>query len=100
MSFVPQSDGIPLIIMAPAPGAVLDYTEDWAAWLGGGETITSATFAVPAGITKNSSSFTSTTAIVWLQGATLGQTYLISCTITTNQARTDTRSFRVRCVQR
>lgn len=95
--FRTQPDGIPII--AKAPGAVLDYTEDWAAtgdsWLATNETINSASWVYDAGITNDHTSLTATTATIWLSGGTVGVSYLVSCTIVTNQGRTDTRSFRV-----
>jgi hypothetical protein len=101
--FAQQADNIPLILKDPS--AVLDYYEDWQKagdpWLGASETITGTpAWTLPTGITNSAQTNTATTATIWLAGGTIGTTYLISCKITTNQGRTDTRSFRVRVVAR
>ena len=82
------------------PNAVLDYVIDWSDWLGASETISSSAFTVATGLTKDSESDTDTTAIVWLSGGTAGTDYLVTCRITTNQARTDDRSVTIRVRQR
>ena len=74
--------------------AILDYQVDWTTWLAG-DTISTATFTVGAGLTKASQSNTTATATVWLSGGTLGETYLVSHTITTAGGRTENREFRV-----
>jgi hypothetical protein len=76
--------------------AVLDYKVDWATWLQASETISTSTFTVPAGITKDSQSNTTTTATVWLSGGTVGQEYAVINRITTNQGRTDDRTITIR----
>ena len=81
------------------PNAVLDFGWDWndpqTPWLTDGETITSYTVTVPAGITKNSDSQDNGKVAVWLSGGAVGQTYAITCRVTTNQGRTDDRTMRV-----
>lgn len=80
------------------PDAVLDYAVDWSAsgssWLGT-DTISAVTWIVPSGITLASSTHTSTVATIWLSGGTSGQTYNITCRITTVGGRQEDRSFRV-----
>lgn len=105
-AFQPQPDGIPLIEMAPLALANLDFTENWGpspngpGWLVDGEVLTSATWVIDPGITKVAEDITNTMAIVKLTGGAVGHTYTCQCTITTNMTRTDTRSFRVRCIPR
>jgi len=75
------------------PDEILDYTIDWggSVELPGrtfGDTILTAIFTVPVGLTKQSESHTPTTATVWLAGGTLGATYEILCRITTAGGRT------------
>lgn len=82
------------------PNAVLDYKIDWASWLATSETISTSTFTVSAGITKDSESNTTTTATVWLSGGTAGTTYTATNRITTNQSRTDERTIEIRVEER
>jgi hypothetical protein len=77
------------------PDAVLDFGRDWSPWLATGEQITTSTWIVPDGITKDSESNDTTTATVWLSGGTAGETYEITNRITTNQGRTDDRTLRI-----
>ena len=74
------------------PDAVLDYLWDWTSWLQTGETITTSTFIVPSGITKNSDTNTATTCTIWLSGGTIGATYKITNRIVTSAGRTNDRS--------
>jgi hypothetical protein len=84
------------------PNAVLDYEIDWTDWLTGGETISTATWTVSSGITKDSESNSTTKAKVWLSGGTAGTTYTATNRITTNStpARTDERTIEIRVEQR
>jgi hypothetical protein len=80
------------------PDAVLDYTIDWSDWLTGAEELTAAAFTVPTGITKDSEEKTTTTATVWLSGGTAGESYEITCHITTNNTkpREDDRTIKIK----
>lgn len=82
--------------------AVLDWKFDWSDWLTTAETISSQTTTVTTGITLASSSITDTNTSVtaWLSGGTLGITYQVDCTITTNQSRTDKRSILIEITDR
>lgn len=82
------------------PDAVLDYKWDWSSWLAAGETITTSTVTVPAGITKDSATNTTTAATVWLSGGTKDTHYTVTNRIVTNQGRTDDRSITIRVVDR
>lgn len=66
---------------------VTDWECRWASWLGN-DTIATSTWTVPAGITKDSESNTTTVAKVWLSGGTDGQTYALLNRITTAAGRT------------
>lgn len=78
------------------PSAVLDYQCDWSAWLGS-DTIVSSTWTVPSGITKTSSTNTTTTATVWLSGGTADVNYECVNTIVTAGGRTDQRTLTIIC---
>ena len=81
------------------PDEVLDYTVDWVAWLDD-DTITSSSWTVPAGVTQESSNFTSTTATVWVSGGTDGTDYRCTNTVTTTAGRTAQRVIVIRLGER
>jgi hypothetical protein len=78
------------------PDEVLDYEIDWTAKLTGGDTITSSSWTVPAGITKDSSTFTTSTATIWLSDGTIGETYLLTNEVTTAAGRTMDQSAKLK----
>lgn len=80
--------------------AVLDFGVDWSDWLDTGETISTSTYTVTAGITKDSDSNTTTASTIWLSGGTDGTSYTITNEIVTSDSRTDNRSFTVKVVER
>lgn len=89
--------------MMPAkdPDAVLDYAWDWTEWLAdSSDTISSATVTVSSGITKDTSSASSTAVVVWLSGGTAGQKYTATCHITTTGGRQDDRTLTIPVKQR
>lgn len=77
------------------PGAELDYSMDWTAWLQAGETIMSSTWTVSAGMTKVSESSGASTTTVWLSGGVAGREYMVTNEIVTSAGRRDDRSFRL-----
>jgi len=81
------------------PDSTLDYTLDWSAWLQG-DTITSSTWTVPAGLTQESAANTTTTATIWLSGGTAGKDYVVTNSIVTTAGRIEDRSIRIRVIQR
>lgn len=81
------------------PDATLDYGIDWSEWLGA-DTIASVTWVVPAGLTKESQSNTTTAAYAWLSGGTAGETYPVVCRITTAAGRIDDRTLEIVCRER
>jgi hypothetical protein len=77
------------------PDAVLKYVMDWSDWLDTGETISTSTWTVDSGITKDSDTNTTTTATITLSGGTVGEKYRITNRIVTSGSQTDDRSFYV-----
>lgn len=77
------------------PNALLDYTVDWSDWLTGGDSISVSAWVVPAGLTNDHDSSTSTDATVWLSGGTIGLNYRVTNRITTALGLIDERSFTV-----
>lgn len=69
------------------PNEVLDYIIDWSARLET-DTISTSTWIVPSGITKNSDSHTTTTTTAWLQGGTEGDSYSLVNRVVTAASRT------------
>jgi len=76
------------------PDAVKDYVLDLEEWLNS-DTISTATWTVPSGITEDSSSNTTTTATIWLSGGTAGQEYDLVCQVVTAGGRTEDFSITV-----
>lgn len=95
--FRASPDGIHEILKAP--GSVLDYSIDWSQWLQSDETISTADWSIPDGLTQTSEAQSASLVTTWLSGGAAGADYLVSVTITTSAspARTDTRSFRLLC---
>jgi len=85
-----------LEVLHKDPDDVLDYLWDWTEWLANeNDTISSSTFTVETGLTKNSSTNTTTTATVWLSGGTAGQEYDVTNRIVTTGGRTKDETRRV-----
>lgn len=76
------------------PDAVLDYSIEWAKWLGR-DRISSSAWDVPTGLTKVSESNTKLVASVWISGGTVGTTYTVRNRIVTVGGRTEDRSIAV-----
>lgn len=81
------------------PNSVLDYKNDWSIWLGS-DTITTSTWVIPPGVTKNSDTNDTTTTTIWLSGGSLDTNYEILNRIITAGGRTADRTFRIRMVDR
>lgn len=76
--------------------AIKDFTLDWSDWLSEvSDTIATATWTVPSGITKASESNTATTATVFLSGGTVGQSYIVYVRVTTVGGRTDDQAIEI-----
>jgi len=93
--FIQAGAGVAFILKDPQ--AVLDYVVKWSDWLAdaAGDTIVTASWTVPVGITKLSESNTAIAATIWLSGGTAGTTYRITNQITTAAGRIAQRSFDV-----
>ena len=81
------------------PLAKRDYTIDWSA-NAPSDAITSVAWSVPAGLTNVATSNTATTATIRLSGGTVGQTYIVSCTVTRASGQIDRRRFAIAVVAR
>jgi hypothetical protein len=75
--------------------AVLDYTWNYAAWLGGTDAIASAAWHTPAGISAVSMEASTATTTVWLSGGAPGNVYEITNVIWTTSGRTQVRKFEI-----
>lgn len=82
------------------PDSVLDYGVDWSTWLASGETISTSTWTVPAGITKDSDSKGDNSTLIWLSDGTAGIVYTLANKITTSDSRTVERSIEIIVEQR
>lgn len=81
------------------PSALLDYQINWATWLGS-DTITSSSWTVETGLTKEAETDTTTTSTVWVSGGTAGESYEATNTIVTTAGRTDQRTITIMVEQR
>ena len=72
---------------AKLPGETLDYSVDWSARLAEGDTIVSASFSEPVGLTLETSDLSGATSSAWFSGGIAGARYEVLCTITTAAAR-------------
>lgn len=75
--------------------AVLTYDIDMSGWLGA-RTISTATWTVPTGITKESESNTTTKVFIELSGGTWGSSYEISVHIVANDGSEQPESFTIK----
>ncbi len=71
------------------PNEVVDYDLDWSAQMTADtDTIVTSTWTVPVGVTKDSSSATTTRTKVWLSGGTAGEAYSLLNRVVTDGGRT------------
>lgn len=78
------------------PDDVLDYQVDWSGRLPTGDTISTSTWIVPAGLTKDSDSTSTKTTTIWLSGGTAGSTYSVTNRVVTTGGRTMDASVTLR----
>ena len=90
---------------AKDPGDLLDYSID----VGGvidptatptGDTIATATWTVPSGLTKTAQVESGTVAVVWLAGGTAGRTYTLNVDVVSVQGRTVNRDVQLQVAER
>jgi hypothetical protein len=67
-----------------SPADVADYYIDWSAFLATAEVISSVTVTADAGLTVGSTDYTDKVARARLSGGTAGNTYAVTCLITTS----------------
>jgi hypothetical protein len=85
------------------PQAKLDYGFDWSTWLATGDTIATSTWAITSlegGTTTPTLSqmtFDDTTTTVWVEGATAGDSYNLTNSITTIEGRRTDATIILRC---
>jgi len=84
---------------AKDPDAILDYSLDWTRWLDG-DTISTATWTVPSGLTLDSDDLDGAVATAWVSGGTVGESYDVACEVTTAAGRTVARVLRLEVVER
>lgn len=76
------------------PDATLDYAFDWTPWLDEAEEITDQVVTVPAGLTIAQAAVVNAGVVtVWLSGGDAGEVYAVACRVTTDQGRTDERTY-------
>jgi hypothetical protein len=75
------------------PESVLDYAIDWSDWLATGDEVSTSTWTVPSGITKDSDSKTTTKTTIWLSGGVPNADYSLTNRIVTIQGRTTDRTI-------
>jgi hypothetical protein len=81
------------------PDEVLDYSLNWSPRLDS-DTIATSTWVVPAGITKNSDTNTTTTTTIWLSSGVASTTYDILNRITTAGGRTMDQTVKLKVKER
>lgn len=79
------------------PDVVTYFTVDWADDVRPGEAVESATWIVPAGLTKLAEGLLQTIATVWLSGGTDGQSYECTCRATYDSGRSEDWTILVEC---
>ena len=84
------------------PAALLDYSWDWSSWLAEiADTISSATVAVPSGLTAVGSPVVSDTAVMQkVSGGDVDGAYTLVCQITTAGGLIDERSIYLTIAER
>lgn len=89
----------PVAVFDKDPTAVLDYTIDWREWLGD-DTIITSTWTLPAGIVNSGTTYSTSTATIWLSGGTAGVSYSVYNTIITAGGRTEKRTIKITALDR
>lgn len=88
------------------PNDVADYVINWAEdddgnpGLAAGDPLSSSTWIVPDGITKDSDTFDDETTTIWLSGGTAGETYSLINRVTTSGGRTFDQTGKLKMKER
>lgn len=82
------------------PFAQLDYSLDFSNYLPTGDTINTVSVSADSGITVVSTSNTDTVATAIISGGTAGTIYNVEFRITTANALSDSRNFRIKVLER
>lgn len=77
------------------PAGIIDYTVRWTSWLPSGDTISSSTWIVPAGIVKVSEANNTTDAIIFLASGTVGQIYPVTNRVITAGGRQNDQTISI-----
>lgn len=89
--------------LVKTPADELDYECRYHRWLADGDVIVESTWTIAGPDTSleafNASIFEGTYTVIWLKGGTVGATYSVSNTITTDTGRKIKRSFDIRVVE-
>ena len=78
----------PFVFPRKDPDEVLDYKWDWNSVLQGSETVSTSSITVAGGIIEDSEEQTLTSSTIWLSGGSAGESYLLTCKVTTTEGRT------------
>lgn len=81
------------------PNDVADYQIDWADFLGT-DTISTSTWVVPDGLTKNSDGKSNTATTIWLSGGSDGTSYPLVNRIVTAGGRTFDQTVKLKVKER
>jgi hypothetical protein len=76
------------------PHAILDYKFDWSEWLTSGETLSTYSVTLDAGLTLDDSTFDNDSVTFWVSGGVDGNSYDAVCHIATSSSREDDRTAR------
>lgn len=77
---------------------ILDFSIDWSDVLELGETISTSTWTVPNGITRDSDGISGQLTIAWIKSGTAGLEYVLGNTIVTSGSRTLNRDLRIKVI--
>ncbi len=80
------------------PDDILDYTRKASKFLGS-DTISTSTWVLDSGITKDSDTNDTNSATIWLSGGTAGSTYTVTNRIVSSGGRSKDLSFKIKVVE-
>lgn len=75
------------------PADKRDYGFDWSDWLDSGDTIFLTSWTVPSGLTEGAKDNGTLQSKIWLSGGTAGETYEVTCKVTTIGGRIREATF-------